>query len=251
MGRRPWTSEMKLLLSILGGTYGFSTRYNYGHNGQSVKFGIIGGGVDGNSASTKCVEAFGLGWAPASFDSTHQRNFVNRQIKATSMPIEYWKKYLDEDAWGPLRVDGLYDFQHFYLGYTYNKASGKVEDVLGNEVSSELDIKWDTNVASWLNCVYMAKGFFNGVRCSQGLTFDAPYWQGGIAMGAVCRHYPELEVNKGDITEKRKWSVSEGIETQLIKFDLIVQSLAQKTEREITSVHLFRVFQFTMILENS
>ena len=60
--------------------------------------------------------------------------------------------------------------KHFYLGYTYNKATGKVEDVLGNEVSSELDIKWDTNVANWLNCVYMAKGFFNGVRCSQGLT---------------------------------------------------------------------------------
>ena len=60
--------------------------------------------------------------------------------------------------------------KHFYLGYTYNKDLGKVYDVLGNAVSSELDIKWDTKVASWRNCVYMAKGFFNGVRCSQGLT---------------------------------------------------------------------------------
>ena len=32
---------------------------------------------------------------------------------------------------------------------------------------------------------------------------DAPYWQGGIAMGAVCRHYPELEVNKVQNDKKR------------------------------------------------
>ena len=51
----------------------------------------------------------------STFKSTHQRNFVNRQIKATSMPVEYWKQYLDEDAHGPLREDGLYDFQErFY-----------------------------------------------------------------------------------------------------------------------------------------
>ena len=60
--------------------------------------------------------------------------------------------------------------KHFFLGYTNNKETDRIEDVLGKAFSSDLDITWGTNVASWQNCVYMAKGFFNRVRCSEGMT---------------------------------------------------------------------------------